>query len=235
MSLESAIWDPAASVAMDFHPDRHVLMVAFAGLAGQIGVPLFEFNNLTSGLPGLNKIYLRDPHQRWYHRGLRGVGDNIDEIAAFLAKYTRHPATQRTVFFGNSGGGYAALLFGHLLQVDQVHAFSPRTFISPIRRLLVGDGETWKRLPRGLFLRHSQTEYFDLRRVLSQSQPRSTALHLYYAEDDRLDRLHALRMQALAGVQLHAFPHGKHKLIRFLKQDGELLRIIEGAVQLGAA
>ena len=40
---------------------------------------------------------------------------------------------------GNSAGGYAAILFGLLLKVDKVVAFSPQTFFGPFKNLINRD------------------------------------------------------------------------------------------------
>ena len=55
---------------------------------------------------------------------------------------------------GSSAGGYAALLFGRLLEADEVHAFGPQTFISPSLRLRYSDNwwsytqKLWMRVKR---------------------------------------------------------------------------------------
>lgn len=232
VDFKSSLKDPAAPIAVDFDPRRKVLLLVFSGLAGRLGVPLFEFNKLTSGMKKINKIYLRDGQQLWYHRGLPNVGDNIDGIATFLRQYTAHQSTQRLVVIGNSAGGYAALLFGHLLQADEVHAFAPKTFIDPVKRIIHRDTPrhatpTW----RQLFF-YGQRKYFDLKPVLRQARSNKRNFHLYYSSAHPIDCLHATRMKSLPGIHLHAYHYGHHNLIRNLKHNGELGQIIERAIQI---
>ena len=104
--------------------DSDVLLVAFGGLNRQIGIPPFEFMRLTGETP-VKKLFVRDPRQAWYHRGLPGYSDTLEETATVLAERTRGAA--RTVVTGNSAGGYAALLFGELLGADAIVCFAPQT------------------------------------------------------------------------------------------------------------
>jgi len=231
--FESSIADPAAPIAVDFDPGRNVLLLAFGGLAGQLGFPMFEFNRLTSGLKTANKIYLRDPHNSWYHRGLPGLADSIEGIVSLLRQYTTHESTKRCVVFGNSGGGYAALLFGHVLQVDEVHAFSPKTLIDPIKRLKLRDVP-----PPGFqmrdwwwLVRHGDRKYFDLKDTLAATPRGTGTFHVYYSARHRTDRLHATRLESISGIRMHSYPLAHHGLIRTLKKSGELGQIIERAMQ----
>ena len=232
VSFDSEIRNTESPAAIDFDSQRNVLMLAFGGLALRIGIPMYEFNNISRDLTSINKIYLRDKHRLWYHRGLPAMGNDIGGLVRFLRQYTAHPSTRRTLVFGNSGGGYAALLFGQLLQADEVHAFSPKTFINPVKRLLRGDIDDGKLIGRILSLyRWGQRNYFDLRKILLDHPVGRRHIHVYYAIDHKWDALHAKRLQGLPDVHLHAYPYGKHNLIRKLKDSGELRQIIERAVK----
>ena len=233
MDFESRLKDKTVPIAIDFDTKKNVLLLAFGGLARQLGLPMFEFNKITSGLKNINKIYLRDQYRQWYHRGLPDVGDNIESIATFLQQYTTHQSTHRVVVFGNSGGGYAAMLFGHILQVDEVHAFAPRTFIGPIKRLIHND------LPFGsemqIFLRlffHGQWKYFDLKKVFLASPKNKRNIHVHYSSGHKIDNLHASRMRSVAGVHLHPYQYERHDLVKHLKRNGKLSQIIERAILL---
>lgn len=231
MDFQSSLKDPAIPIAIDFDSKKNVLLLAFGGMIDQIGFPMFEFDKITRGMEKANKIYLRDEHRLWYHHGLPNLGENIDEIAVFLRQYTTHPSTQRIVVFGNSGGGYAALLFGHILKVDEVHAFGPRTFINPIKRLLHFDRVVRKRLFSmfRLFFR-GQRKLFDLKKVFLSSPESKVNYHVYYPTNHRIDKIHATRMKSIPGFHLHPYQHNKHNLIRMLKQSGELKEIIEQSI-----
>lgn len=223
--FDTSLIDELDPLAADFHPGRADLLIAFGGLARRIGIPMFEFNRITSHLEHWNKIYLRDQHALWYHAGLRGLGNNIDEITAGLRYYRHHPATRRVVTIGNSGGGYAALLFGSLLGADEVHAFSPKTSLHPLRRLLSGEDRHLRHNFLRLFLR-GQRKYLDLLPVLARTEAR-TIYHIYYSENHPVDRQQALYLSTLPNVCLHPYPYNDHSLIKRLKTSGELRKILD--------
>ncbi len=236
MDFESQLNDKTAPIAIDFDKAKNVLLIAFGGFAHKIGFSMFEFNKITSGMKNINKIYIRDKNRLYYHRGLPNVGNNIDSIANHLCQYTTHPSTHRVVVFGNSAGGYAALLFGHILQVDEVHAFSPKTLIDPIKRLRLNN------LPRKhrtriilsslpLFF-HGQAEYFDLKRFFETSLENKVDFHLYFPSGHKIDTFQTSRMKNLPNVYCHPYKYHKHNLIKVLKQTGELSEIIGRAIIL---
>ncbi len=234
--FNSSINSSEVSVAVDFDRSRSVLLIAFGGLAGKLGMPVFEFFNLTSALDKVNKIYLRDQRGLWYHAGLAGIGEDVQAIGAFLRPFAVDRCTERVIMLGNSGGGYAAMLFGHMLEAHEVHAFSPKTFIDPIKRIAALDIPRWRRYRNMLALLQShrwRRQYFDLRKRLRDLPAGATQFHLYYASGHRVDRLHAERMKSLNGVHLHPYPIHGHYLIRQLKESGELIQIIERAIEPG--
>lgn len=232
-SFESNIASPDAPIAVDFESTRPTLLIAFGGLAGKLGMPAFEFFNLTSRLREINKIFLRDTQRLWYQVGLPGVGGDPHAIASYLQQYTRHPSTRRVIAIGNSGGGYAALLFGHMLAADDVHAFSPKTFLNPIWRIAALDVPSWRnflQMTRLWSFARRYPEFLDLRERLSAAPAQNTQFHIYYSSKHRPDRLQAVRMNQVPGVRLHPFVTRGHDLIRQLKQSGELSRILERAI-----
>ncbi len=219
-----------AAVKVEFDPERRLLLLAFGGLAAQLGFT-FEFKNISARFEAVNKIYLRDAQRQWYHGGVEGVGKDIAGVVDFLRAYTTHPATRRCVAFGNSGGGYAALLFGHLLAVDEVHAISPQTQLDPIVRALRRQVGMWRPLIRLLLNARAEPEYFDLKRLLDRQPNGRTRFHIYYSADSRRDRHPALRMRGVPSVELHPYVHSGHNLVAVLKRQGELERIMDGALR----
>lgn len=230
-AFESSINDFSKPVAIDFEASRNILLLAFAGFAGKMGIPMFEFVNITRQLANINVIFLRDCKQFWYQHGLPGIGKNVDDIVEFLRKYTQHASTKRVVTIGNSGGGYAAILFAHLLQVDECHAFSPKTFINPIGRILEGNFKYVTRRLRLAISSQAQKKYFCLRKVLENDPRKKPYIHLYFSQGFKNDTSHASRLQGVPCIQLHPMDHDKHNLIRILKKRGDLDRIIHDATR----
>jgi hypothetical protein len=105
------------------------LFVVFGGLNKKaLGIPPFEFlNSLTSWFPRIDKKFYIDIHQCWYQKGIHGFSTNVEETVVYLKKVIK--PYKRVVFIGTSAGGYAAILFGSLLNVDKVVAFVPQTIV----------------------------------------------------------------------------------------------------------
>src|SRR5438045_7257566 len=94
-------------IACDFEPQSNTIVVAFGGISGGVGAPVFEFFRILSRI-GVKRVFVRDHYRAWYHRGVEGVGADIPSVASELAKlFEGH----RAILIGNSAGGYAALLF----------------------------------------------------------------------------------------------------------------------------
>jgi hypothetical protein len=103
------------------------LFVSFAGYNKLFGaMARFEFANfLKINFAKTDRYYYVDQKFDLYHKGIHGISKNIDETVAYLkneiAKYSK------VIFIGVSAGGYAAILFGSLLNISAVVAFIPQT------------------------------------------------------------------------------------------------------------
>ena len=92
-------------------------------------MPVFEFKNfLNKTIPNYSSLYLIDRNQCWYHKGLKGRTHDIPSTIRFLRKKIRRYS--EVTFIGVSMGGYAAILFGSLLNVKNVISFIPQTIIN---------------------------------------------------------------------------------------------------------
>lgn len=71
--------------------------------------------------PSKKAIFLRDVLKTWYIEGINSEINSIEKIADFLSEETRG---LKLTFIGSSAGGYAATLFGCLLQGERIFNFS---------------------------------------------------------------------------------------------------------------
>lgn len=103
------------------------LFVSFSGYAKQYGgIPRFEFVNFfTKHFNEFNCHFYVDTYTSCYHKGISGISNNIDETVEYLRNEIKD--YKNVVFIGCSSGGYAAILFGSLLSVTSVVAFTPPT------------------------------------------------------------------------------------------------------------
>ena len=229
--FDAALEKGVEATAIEFSSDSRVLLVAFGGFGRGVGMPPFEFFRITSGF-GVNKIFVRDLAQAMYHRALPGMGGGVDAIVRFIKSEAAEHRIERTVVVGNSGGAYASLLFGALLDADLVHAFSPVTFIGPVARLIHRDRRVPELFWRAVFSRDARPSCYDLKNVLRR-HGRNTTFHIYYCPEGpcgRLDRLHAERMNLFENVTLHELPEGGHELVKLLRDSDELKEILRSAL-----
>jgi pimeloyl-ACP methyl ester carboxylesterase len=203
------------------------MLLIFGAMAINDWAP-FQLVETTAKLPA-DKIYLRDLHRAWYQLGLPPYAQTIDEAAALLADLILERNPRRVVSVGVSAGGFAALLFGHLLGVDETHAFSPRSYIDIDNRLSNDDFFMDDRLLEIYASPRAQPEYFDLRPLLCNSNG-GTMHYIHYAEERRLDLAHVAHLAGAPNVELLKYDRGGHRLARLLRDDGRLERIIAQAI-----
>jgi hypothetical protein len=110
--------------------NKKTLIVSFAGHGlGYGGIPKVEFVNfLTKHFSSHDAQYYLDEHCRCYHNGIKGLSTNVEETVEYLK--TRFEGYDRVICIGASAGGYAAILFGSLLKVNTVIAFTPPTILN---------------------------------------------------------------------------------------------------------
>ena len=103
------------------------LFVSFSGYGKQYSeIPNFEFVNfLKTHFDEINRHFYLDTYASCYHKGIYGISNNIDETAEYLKNEIKD--YKNVVFLGTSSGGYAAVLFGSLVNVTSVVAFTPPT------------------------------------------------------------------------------------------------------------
>ena len=106
------------------------LYYVFHGMAGGLGIqPLTVLRE--TGLIHNNLVLLKDYYRFFYQAGLNPEITDVDAIIARLRRCREElPHVRQTFCCGPSSGGYAAILFGHYLQVDVVYAFAPVTLIN---------------------------------------------------------------------------------------------------------
>jgi len=204
------------------------LLVSFGGIKQGLGVPVFEFFNSISDVP-CDKIYLRDFNQLWYQEGVDEKINNSQKLIDYLREVLQNRKYQRVCFLGNSMGAYAALLFGSILNVDQVIAFAPQTYINRFQRFITLDWRWSKQIKRVHNNSDKSKEFFDLKKAIPEKQSITTRMDIYYSTKDRLDKIHAERLKNNELVNLHPIEKGGHAVVKALRDQDELKPIIKGA------
>ena len=205
-----AISDNQEEVREVWMPGSDKLLIVFSGFGGR----LFNYMSITSKYD-YNRIFLRDPRKVWYHWGIEGQTRNIEGTAEYLIERIAERGIRKVATLGNSGGGYAALVFGWLLSADVVHAFSAQTMLEedhPRLQVLRKDADVCP-------------QYFDVKPLLADPNGR-TKYHIYYSFTAERDKAHAERLEGLPDTYLHGYEKGGHALSQILTRDGTLDKIL---------
>ncbi|WP_159522013.1 hypothetical protein [Sunxiuqinia indica] len=87
-----------------------------------VGRDKFEWQR--SMIPNVYKhIFFRDLQKQWYIEGINATINSPEKLRELIANETEG---YRVYAIGSSAGGYAALIYGSLLQVERVYAFNPQ-------------------------------------------------------------------------------------------------------------
>ena len=206
-------------------PGSRALLIAFADMHGGFGMRPGRFLDLIAPLPS-HQLILTDPHHAWFLKGLPGIGDRPVEVARYLARLCRRLRAERVATVGNSAGAYAAILFGALLEVDEIHAFGPQTRLTRFRDA--------RRYPQhiGRLLRDPATgpPFRDLAVLLKHLPHPGTRIFIHHARLDRLDRRRAERLRSIPSVTLLGRPVVGHELMRIYRENGLLPKLLTSAV-----
>jgi hypothetical protein len=220
--------DTGVALSLDMEGESRTLLVTFGGMKSLAGLPSFEFVNLTRDVH-VKRMFVRDPRQSWYHRGMPQHGKTLASIADSLRTVLADHDFDRLVTVGNSAGGYGALVFGTLLGADTVLAFGPQTVLDRETLNEMAD-HRWDYLLRPLWEKGAlEQQWIDLRDALPQARVADTSYKIYFDEKSP-DRLHAERLRDLEGVRLYRFGSGGHNVVRSLRDNGALIRIVRAAV-----
>ena len=204
------------------------LVVVFASMGGAYDDYRYEFLKLTEDYV-CSRVFCRDTERVWYHLGTGGEVNSIPALREKLEEIISELRPPKVSFLGASTGGYAALLFGHMLKVDIVHAFGPQTFLSE---------ELWSHYDHPTDVWAEEIEktrsleldpsfrYFDLKEVLEEDN-KVTSYHIHLCYKHRVDALHEDRVRFCPGVCFHYYDCEVHSVAAYLKSEGCLMNVIE--------
>lgn len=198
-------------------------------MTDSVGIPPFEFLSLVGKFP-TKRIFVRDPQQAWYHRGVLGQATSIRAFAHLLADEVRRSKAQRVVVAGASAGGYAALIFGTLIGADLAIAFSPQTVLDLTALAQLRDHRWDEQIIQLAQAGALDDDWIDLRQALPPVRRSGTSYHVYFDALFESDRLHAERLSGLEGLRLFPLCGGGHNVVYNLRNSGELEQIIAEAV-----
>ncbi|MEQ9231708.1 MAG: hypothetical protein RIF46_13575, partial [Cyclobacteriaceae bacterium] len=199
---------PVFAVQVREPKPRRPLFVSFGNMSDDVA---FSFTHETDEYIDVHRILVRDPSRLFYQAGLPPLTSNIPETIAYLKQLIHDMEPSRIVVFGESLGGYAAILFGTHLNADEVHAFSPITSLENRKRIV------WKEAHDEMKSKCS-SDFYDLKKSLEQIDYQ-TKINAYYDHTFEFYTFHVENIQHCQGITLHRYPFGKHNIANRLKES----------------
>ena len=208
------------------------LVIAF-GFVSWTTRPAFDFYGRLRKLEQasgqhLNKILVRDSGNAWYHRQIAGLGNHVDETAQALRELVRRIAPSTITTLGQSMGAYAAVMYGLLLDAQQIVAFGPLSFLD-VQQARLYHELRWLPVMESLAQDPPLSGYYDLAALCRARATADTQMHLVFgtrpdaanagasaSESVNLDAMHAQRLAAFGRCTLHPYPHSGHAVVQHL-------------------
>ncbi len=217
--------------------DPTIAVIAFKGFGGALNLSRFDFLAIT-GLLAYSRILLRDDTRTCYLAGLPPFADDVAGIAALVQQHLRELAPQKTIVIGPSGGSHAAILFGHLIGADYVHAFSPYVNLDPEWIGQFGHPADSERfadsIERLADVPAASRQYYDLRSVLREWNGK-TAYSIHVCAKSAPDVFRASLIDGLPGVSVHHHGCGSHRIVTWLAGRKQLIPLLRSENQANVA
>lgn len=229
MSFDERIHDTSLGFVAEPSDGATAALVAFGGIKGGLGVAPYEFFRVTEGVAA-RRMFVRDLDQAWYLRGIHGLGTDVTSAARALGDEVARGVPRRVVTVGNSAGGFGAILFGTLMGVDEIHAFSPQTAIDRRHRIAWLDVRWARQMWTVRRTGRLDPGFLDLR-VLLERTAGHPPIHVHYCGTHGRDARHAEHLGDLDGVTPHRYPGGGHRLVADLRDRGELTSILAASLE----
>ena len=220
----------AEPVLVEKGEDPSVLVVVFTGFKGGLTMPTFDFLALTK-LTRYSRILLFDTEHTCYLGGIPPQLPSYAALQGFLRENIARLAPKHLICVGASSGAYGALLFGHALGADYVHAFSPFTYLDRATAQASGDDEGLTAyadtIDRISALPADVQPLVDLKPVLMRDN-RKTRYYVHVCRNSASDMLRAKRLIKCPGVLLLGYPCTGHGVASTLARNhllGDLLKL----------
>jgi hypothetical protein len=228
-------WNPAPpQLLVERGADPTTLLIGLRGFGRANAPSSFDFLS-TSGALRYSRILLNDSSHTCYLAGIPTVADSMDSLAAVLRQHVTDLAPQRVMVVGPSAAAFAAIVLGHLIAADFVHAFSPYTDLTPATLAATGDRERFATVHARLEkLPATAQRFLDLRALLGEWNGK-TRYNVHYCEYSAVDVTRCTHLAGLPGVVMRPHACDRHGVTRWLAGKGQLLPILQMENQLPAA
>lgn len=202
--------------------ESDILLVSFAGLALQLNMSIPEFKRIMTPVD-VNKAFVTDDSRSWYY-------EHMNDLIYQLKNLISDINPKLTIFFGNSAGGYASILYGILLEVDRVMAFQAQTFLSKKSREEYNDKRWWCDVVKA-------QKYVDDENNLdlwNSDKKCKTIVELFYCKNFNESNIHAevfYEKTKYLNVVLNGYECPSYNLANWKRNTGKLLSLFQDRIK----
>jgi hypothetical protein len=182
-----------------------------------------------SGRP-LNKLLLRDPSYLWYLRGIKGLGEDLENTIAAIRRIIDDVNPSQIVTMGQSMGVYGALLYGILLDVPRMITFGQISCFNKRLWNIIGENR-WEPILEQLLQGAPIAPYDDLVELLRTSKSKAEIDMIYgnfagkgasVHEAVAIDAAHAIRFAEFDNIHLFPVAEALHPVAQYFHRLGTL-------------
>ena len=205
-----------------------ILIISFSGMGWKNSIPTFNFYNMFKSYKFIDKLFLRDIKCKYYLTGLQNNTKTFQETIEFIKKLTEVKQYRKIIAIGCSSGGFAAILYGHLLKFTKVIAFSPQVVLTQTKEDLIHDIYNAPKTCKYLRDLNKENELYQDSLDLKNFLPLNTEVDIHYAcnANKGSDKKHALYLQSKK-CKIFEYDSNNHMIALELRDKGILKKIIE--------
>lgn len=172
----------------------------------------------------LNRIMLRDRSNQWYLRGVDGVGNSPTQVVDRLNYIIAAMMPSQVWCIGESMGGFAAIMYGILLNASRIVSFGSLSTFSPSFASQYRDLRWHSIMKR---LGEDPISITTDLPTLAHHYGFDNPLHIVVGtsagaqapESINLDVMHSQRFAGLSSVHYHYYPEGEHAVTAWLASN----------------
>jgi predicted esterase YcpF (UPF0227 family) len=214
--------------------DSDTLLITFAGMGWKDSIPTFIFYNFLKSYTNIDKLFLRDINCRYYISGIKNSTTCFKETIDMYRELISRKKYKKIVALGCSAGGYAAILYGQLLGLDKVIAFSPQTVLTRRKEDLIGDIYNAPKTCKWLRTLHLDDEEYQKALDLNNYRHFTCPVDIHYSVNGNkgADKKHAIYLES-SNCTIIEHPGNDHMIALTLRDKGKLKEIIDKAIGIG--
>lgn len=165
---------------------------------------------------------------RYYLSSLKNNTNSFDETIELIKNMTIDRGYKKIIGIGCSAGGYAAILYGNLLNFSKIIAFSPQTVLNDKKETLIGDVYNAPNTCRWLRGLYKDDNNYQKALDLMNYSPFNSKIDIHYSPrgNKEIDKNHALYLNSDNKCNIYEHPGNDHMIALTLRNNGKLKDII---------